>query len=62
MGAIWLQRSILTTHLYGTYKGHVWDLRGTYKSLPYIPYKPCIGETGVPGIYLFGDKMHVHNR
>ena len=64
VGAIWLEWSILTTHLYGTYKGHVWDLRGTYKSLPYIPYKPHIGETVtvVPGIYLLVDTMHVYNR
>ena len=26
MGDIWLQRSILTTHLYGTYKGHIRDI------------------------------------
>ena len=45
-----------------SYNPHIRDLQGTYKSLPYIPYKPRIGETGVPGIYLFGDKMHVHNR
>ena len=55
MGAIWLQWSILTTHLYG-------DLQWTYKSLPYIPYKPHIGETVVPGKYLLVDTMHVHNR
>ena len=30
MGAIWLQRSILTTHVYGTYEGHIlWDLQWT---------------------------------
>jgi len=45
-----------------SYNPLIWDLQGTYKSLPYIPYKPRIGETGVPGIYLFVDKMHVHNR
>ena len=43
-------------------KGHILDLRGTYKSLPYIPYKPHIGETVVPGIYLVCDTMHVYNR
>ena len=33
MGAIWLQRSILTTHVYGTYEGHIlWDLQWTYIS------------------------------
>ena len=62
MGAIWLQQSILTTHLYGTYKGHIRNLQGTYKSLSYIPYKPHIGETVVPGIFVFFDKMHIHNR
>jgi len=51
-----------TTHLYGTYKGHILDLQRTYKSLPYIPYKPHLGETVVPGIYLVCDTMHVHNR
>jgi len=27
MGAIWLQWSILTTHLYETYKGHILDIQ-----------------------------------
>ena len=52
--------SIWELYVYGRYMGAIciWP----YKSLPYIPYKPRIGETGVPGIYLFVDKMHVHNR
>jgi len=45
----------LTRDIYGTYKGH-------HKSLPYIPYKPHIGETVVPGKYLLFDTMHVHNK
>jgi len=52
----------LTRDIYGTYTGHIWDLRWRYKSLLYIPYKPHIGETVEPEIYLFCDKMHVHNR
>ena len=45
-----------------SYNPLIWDLQQTYKSLPYIPYKPHIGETFVPGIYLFWDTMHVYNR
>ena len=52
----------LIRDIYGTYKGHIRNLQGTYKSLSYIPYKPHIGETVVPGIFLFFDKMHIHNR
>jgi len=51
MGAIWVQRSIIITHLYGTYKGHI-----SHSNISHI----C--ETVVPGIYLLFDKMHVHNR
>jgi len=45
-----------------SYNPRIWDLQGTYKSLLYIPYKPHIGETVVPGIYLLVDTMHVHTR
>ena len=48
-----------------SYNPHIWDLEGTCKSLPYIPYKPHIDETVtvVPaGKYLLFDTMHVHNR
>ena len=51
MGPIWLQRSILTTHIYGLPRDLYWTFSGHHKSLPYIPYKPHIGETVVPGIY-----------
>ena len=45
-----------------SYNPRIRDLQWTYKSLPYIPYKPHIGETVVPGKYLLFDKMHIHNR
>jgi len=36
-----------------SYNPHIRDLQGTYKSLPYIPYKPNIGETVVSLFYKF---------
>jgi len=66
MGAIciWPVYGTYVVQTVNTYNPLIWDLRGTYKSLPYIPYKPHIGETVtvVPGIYLFCDTMHVYNR
>ena len=41
----------LTRDIYWTYKGHILDIQYTSKSLLYIPYKPHIGETVVPGKY-----------
>ena len=64
MGAIciWPIYGTYVVQTVNTYNPRIWDLQGTYKSFLYIPYKPHLGETVVHGIYLFCDKMHIHNR
>ena len=66
MASIWELYGFNGQFLQPTYTGLTrdiyWTFSGHQKSLSYIPYKPHIGETVVPGIYLFCDKMHVHNR
>jgi len=59
---IWPVYGSYMAWMVNSYNPLIWDLQGTYKSLPYIPYKPHIGETVVPGKYLFCDTMHVYNR
>ena len=48
---IWPVYGTCMASMVNSYNPLIWGLQGTYKSLPYIPYKPHIGETVVPGIY-----------
>ena len=59
---IWLVYGSYKVPTVNSYNPLIWDIQWTYMSLPYIPYKPHISETGVPGKYLLVDTMHVHSR